>query len=61
MIERDARSTHMSGAIVHTIPLLRLLPGRPNSSFSCLTSFLGGIFLLLLLAYGRKRVVRLAT
>jgi hypothetical protein len=45
----DARSTHMS-AVVHTIPLLRLLPGRPSSSFSCLTSFLGGIFFFLLLA-----------
>ena len=32
----------------HTIPLLRLLPGRPSRTFSCLTSFFGGIFLLLL-------------
>lgn len=27
-----------------TIPLFKLLPGRPSRIFSCLTSFLGGIF-----------------
>lgn len=35
---------------VHTIPLFKLLPGRPSSTFSCLTSFFGGIFFFLLLA-----------
>lgn len=30
-----------------TIPLFKLLPGRPNRTFSCLTSFLGGIFFFL--------------
>ena len=29
------------------MPLLRLFPGRPSSSFSSLTCFLGGIFFLL--------------
>lgn len=31
---------------LHTIPLLRLFPGRPSSIFSSLTAFLGGIFFL---------------
>lgn len=47
-------STYM---FVHTIPALRLLPGRPSRTGSSLTTFLGGIlflfFLSLLLA---KRV-----
>ena len=51
MVVDSARSTHIAGAVVvHTIPLLRLLPGRPSITFSCLTSFLGAIFFLLLLA-----------
>ena len=33
-----------------TIPLFKLFPGRPKSTFSSLTAFLGGIFLLFLLA-----------
>lgn len=31
------------GALELTIPLFKLLPGRPRRSFSCLISFLGGI------------------
>ena len=33
--------------IVHTIPLFRLLPGRPRRIFFSSTCFFGGIFLLL--------------
>lgn len=34
-----------------TIPLFRLLPGRPKRTFSSLTAFLGGIFFFF--AYAR--------
>ncbi len=51
MVRGHAQSTHMFA--LRTIPLLRLFPGRPNKIFSCLTSFLGGIFFLLL-AYERR-------
>jgi hypothetical protein len=39
-----------------TMPLLRELPGLPRRIFSSLTAFLGGIFLVLPLAYVRTVV-----
>lgn len=48
-------STDVQG-ILRTIPLFKLLPGRPRSSFASFTTFLGGI-LLCLLAKGLVGVV----
>jgi hypothetical protein len=51
-VTTDARS-----GVRLTMPLFKLLPGLPRRSFSSLTAFLGGIFLLLLFAYARSGVV----
>ena len=56
MAKRDARSTHMSAE--RTIPLLRLLPGRPSRIFSSFTAFFGGILLLLLLTTVRTGLAK---
>ena len=38
----------MKGLLLHTIPLFRLFPGRPKSTFFSSSFFLGGILFLYL-------------
>lgn len=44
-LEKVSKAFEHAMPWAHTIPLFRLFPGRPNRTFSSLTTFFGGIFL----------------
>ena len=44
----------MEGILLHTIPLFKLFPGRPKSTFFSSSFFLGGILLLYLAVEAEK-------